>query len=56
MPDVLNVVSRPLRQKGKPKAFARANVNVSFDQLLAQGIFLLGCERALHILLYGKSA
>jgi len=25
MPDVLNVVSRPMTQKGKPKAFARAN-------------------------------
>jgi hypothetical protein len=54
MPDVLNVVSRPLRQKGKPKAFARANVNVSLDQLLARGIFLLGCDKARYMLLYGN--
>jgi len=33
MPDVLNVVSKPLSYKRKPKAFARAMIIVSLDSL-----------------------
>jgi len=44
MPDVLNVVSKPLWYKRKPKAFARAKMNMSLDSLYAQAVFLCDCK------------
>jgi len=41
MPDVLNVVSKPMTQKGKPKAFARAKGRSEPRSTLNPSVFFL---------------